>query len=249
MAVSITKSYTAQNFQSNGIIYGYSNISQQNQPKINFKAQNIKSDNSADDDTDSSATNNEINTSEPANTDKQKKTKENGKNSTDKSSNPSGLTEKQLRIIDDLKARDAKVRRHEMAHIAAGGQYITSGVHYKYEKGPDGKNYAVGGDVSIDTSPVPGDPEATIAKMRKVEQAALAPADPSPQDKKVAAESAFVAAKALSELMMMQEKQRAETIKEQFQSKQNPGTAANAYEQTSTTNEPTAIGNNIDIAA
>ncbi|MEM6357195.1 MAG: putative metalloprotease CJM1_0395 family protein, partial [Pseudomonadota bacterium] len=42
------------------------------------------------------------------------------------------------------------------------------------------------GSVSIDVSPVPGDPEATIAKMQQVKAAALAPAEPSSADRRVA---------------------------------------------------------------
>ena len=53
--------------------------------------------------------------------------------------------------------------------------------------GPDGNRYAIGGEVSIDVAPVDGDPEATIAKMEIVKAAALAPAEPSAQDRKVAA--------------------------------------------------------------
>jgi len=74
------------------------------------------------------------------------------------------LTRAEIQLLDELKQIDTKVRRHEMAHIAAGGRYITSGANFTYKRGPDGRNYAVGGEVSIDTSPVPGDPQATIQK-------------------------------------------------------------------------------------
>ena len=39
----------------------------------------------------------------------------------------------------------------------------------------------------MDTSPVPGDPQATIRKAQTVRQAALAPAEPSGQDQRAAA--------------------------------------------------------------
>ena len=45
------------------------------------------------------------------------------------------------------------------------------------------------GEVSIDKSPVRGDPQATIEKMQQVRRAALAPAQPSGQDRQVAAEA------------------------------------------------------------
>ena len=97
--------------------------------------------------------------------------------------------------IDKLKARDTDVKAHEQAHRSVGGQF--AGVpSYTYQQGPDGKKYAIGGEVSIDTSPVPKDTAATIAKEEQVQRAALAPADPSTQDLKVAAEAANAAAQA-----------------------------------------------------
>jgi hypothetical protein len=89
--------------------------------------------------------------------------------------------------IQTLKSRDTEVRVHEQAHAAVGGQYAGA-PSYEYETGPDGKRYAVGGEVSIDVS-VEKDPEDTINKMQIVRAAALAPAEPSSQDYKVAAEA------------------------------------------------------------
>ncbi len=99
---------------------------------------------------------------------------------------PFQLSDEEQRVVRELRARDREVRAHEQAHMAAGGPYV-SGPYYDYQKGPDGQRYAVGGSVNIDASPVPGDPEATVAKMEVVIRAALAPAEPSPQDMKVAA--------------------------------------------------------------
>ena len=119
------------------------------------------------------------------------------------------FTQTEIKLLETLQRIDTKIRQHEMAHIAAGGRYITSGINFTYKRGPDGKNYAVGGEVGIDTSPVPGDPQATINKMNQVKSAALAPADPSPQDIKVAANAMSEASKALSELMISQIKDQA----------------------------------------
>lgn len=105
-----------------------------------------------------------------------------------RSENAQGLDEAQLKQLTELKARDREVRAHEAAHQSVGGQYAGS-ISYVYERGPDGAQYAVGGEVSIDTSPVRGDPQATIDKMRVVRAAALAPAEPSAQDRAVAAEA------------------------------------------------------------
>jgi hypothetical protein len=107
-----------------------------------------------------------------------------------------GLSPEEQQKVEELKKIDRKVRAHEAAHMAAGGQYIRGGATYTYQTGPDGKQYAVGGEVSIDLSPVAGDPEATVRKMEKVEAAALAPADPSPEDRAVAAQAAREAAEA-----------------------------------------------------
>lgn len=113
-----------------------------------------------------------------------------------------GFTASEAALIDKLKVRDQQVRTHEMAHLAAGGQYVTSGMSFSYQKGPDGIMYAVGGEVGIDLSSEP-DPEATISKMQVVINAALAPADPSPQDRSVAAAASRMMSSARQELQQM----------------------------------------------
>ncbi|MBU1169445.1 MAG: SprA-related family protein [Proteobacteria bacterium] len=105
--------------------------------------------------------------------------------------------------ISNLKARDTEVKAHEQAHIAAGGQYVRGGAHFEYQTGPDGKKYAVGGEVSIDASKEPGDPKATIAKMRTIIRAATAPANPSGQDRAVAANASRIEMEAQSEVMAL----------------------------------------------
>lgn len=101
--------------------------------------------------------------------------------------------------IRELAARDREVRAHEQAHMSVGGQHAGS-VSFTYERGPDGRMYAVGGEVPIDTAPVVGDPQATIDKMEQVRRAALAPAEPSAQDRSVAAQAAQLIAQARAEL-------------------------------------------------
>lgn len=103
--------------------------------------------------------------------------------------------------IADLKKRDQEVRVHEQAHIAAGGQYVRGGATYKFTAGPDGRQYATSGEVSVDTSPVPNDPDATIRKMQTVKSAALAPETPSSKDYSVAASATNEIAKATQEKM------------------------------------------------
>ncbi len=102
--------------------------------------------------------------------------------------------------VAKLQARDAAVKAHEAAHIAAGAGVVTSGASYAYQRGPDGRNYAVGGEVSVDTSPVKDNPQATLVKAARIMASALAPADPSGQDRSVAAEAASMASQASAEL-------------------------------------------------
>ncbi len=109
------------------------------------------------------------------------------------------LSREDQKKLLDLKKRDREVRAHEAAHQAAAGSLARGGASFTYETGPDGKRYAVGGEVSIDASPVPGDPQATARKMERVRAAALAPADPSGQDRQVAARAAMEAQAARSE--------------------------------------------------
>ena len=90
--------------------------------------------------------------------------------------------------IKELKARDTEVRIHEQAHAAVGGQYAGS-PSYEYQRGPDGTNYAVGGEVQIDVAEIKGDPKATIEKMQTVRAAALAPQEPSSADRSIAADA------------------------------------------------------------
>lgn len=119
----------------------------------------------------------------------------------DKSTNSDKqLTEEEQKQIEELKSRDREVKNHEQAHITAGGSYVLGGATYDYQTGPDGKQYAVGGSVNIDTSPVDGDPEATIAKAQVVIKAALAPAEPSGQDQKVASAARQMMSEARKEL-------------------------------------------------
>ncbi len=98
------------------------------------------------------------------------------------------MAPEEIQQLDQLKQTDREVRQHEMAHQVAGGAY-TGGASYEYETGPDGKRYAVAGEVPIDYGPVPNDPQATIEKMQTVIAAAMAPADPSPKDYQVAAQA------------------------------------------------------------
>lgn len=108
------------------------------------------------------------------------------------------------RALQALKQRDREVRQHEQAHLLAAGPFATGGPRYTYETGPDGQRYAVGGEVPIDLSAVPGDPAATIQKAQTIQRAALAPAEPSGPDLAIAAKAATLVAQAQQELTTLQ---------------------------------------------
>ncbi len=114
--------------------------------------------------------------------------------------NGTPLSSSEKLLIDKLQKVDQEVHNHELAHLAAAGGYARSGASYHYQTGPDGRKYAVGGEVQIDTSQGKT-PEETISKMETVRRAALAPASPSGQDQLVAAQSTVRIAKAAQEIV------------------------------------------------
>jgi len=113
------------------------------------------------------------------------------------------LSPEALALIAKLKTRDTEVRQHEQAHLAAAGGLATSGASYTYERGPNGVEYAIGGEVHIDTSPG-GTPQETIERARTIQAAALAPADPSGPDRAVAAQAQQMEIQARQELAQEQ---------------------------------------------
>lgn len=138
-----------------------------------------------------------------------------------KSPGHSELSPAQQQVVAQLQARDAEVRAHEAAHKAAGGA-LAGGASFSYQTGPDGRRYAVGGEVSIRMS-TSSDPRQTIANMQQVRAAALAPANPSGQDMAVASAASQIESVARSELMNLQEQ-------EARPEDDRPGEAADAEE-------------------
>lgn len=102
------------------------------------------------------------------------------------------------RQIQELIQIQNKVIVHEQAHMSAGGE-LAGGASYSYTTGPDGKRYITGGEVSI-SIPSVKEPDEKLRMMAKVRAAALAPADPSPQDMRVAASAGAKEAEARMEL-------------------------------------------------
>ncbi len=110
------------------------------------------------------------------------------------------ISAEEAREVNKLAARDQEVRDHERAHMMAGGSLVRRGASYQYTTGPDGKRYAVAGEVTIDSSVVSDNPQATITKMQQVRRTALAPAEPSAQDRSVATSASQKEAQARQEL-------------------------------------------------
>jgi hypothetical protein len=109
------------------------------------------------------------------------------------------LTVAEEKVVQQLKERDQEVKTHEMAHLASAGQYARGGPTYSYQQGPDGRRYAIGGEVPIDISKEQT-AEETIQKMQSIKRAAMAPAEPSSADRSIAAAATAAEAQARQEL-------------------------------------------------
>lgn len=125
---------------------------------------------------------------------------ENAAADSEENQDPGELTDEEQDQVTRLQARDREVRTHEQAHLSAAGDLALGGPKYDYQRGPDGKRYAVGGEVEIDTSEVPNDPQATLSRAERIKRSALAPAEPSGQDRRVAAKADQMANKARREI-------------------------------------------------
>ena len=157
-------------------------------------------------------------------------TQNNDKNAGQK--NIGELSREEQRIVTELQAADTNVRAHEAAHMAAGGG-LTSPASYTYERGPDNKMYAVAGEVGISTGEG-NTPQESLNKAQTIRRAALAPADPSPQDLKVAAQAASMEMSARAQIM--QEKMA--------QNSQNPNNSNETSAGNSTVNSNTNSAGN-----
>lgn len=119
------------------------------------------------------------------------------------------LTPEQKAQIAQLQQRDREVRAHEAAHKAAAGGMAVGGASFEYAVGPDGRPYAVGGEVSIRMS-TGRTPEETLRNAEQVVRAALAPAQPSAQDIAVAAQANQQAAQARAAIAKEKQDTRAD---------------------------------------
>ena len=144
------------------------------------------------------------------------------------------LSPEEQQRVQELAARDAEVRAHENAHVAAAGG-LAGAPSYSYTVGPDGKRYAVGGSVKIDMSKE-RTPEETLAKAERIRAAAMAPAEPSAKDTSVASKASQMAADARSEIAREKRMEAQESTEDPNTQEKGPWTEV--AEQTDGTPEP-----------
>lgn len=75
------------------------------------------------------------------------------------------------RVLDKFKNLDSEIKTHEQSHAA--GATTTAPIQYNYQVGPDGKLYANGGSVRLDTS-IPKDEGSANAKLEELKDASTA---------------------------------------------------------------------------
>jgi hypothetical protein len=95
------------------------------------------------------------------------------------------LTPEEEAQVRKMAERDREVKAHEQAHVGASGG-LAGSPQYSYQTGPDGQQYAVGGQVSISRGGSSNTDQA-ISEAEAVKRGATAPAQPSSQDLAVAA--------------------------------------------------------------
>ncbi|HIC43072.1 MAG TPA: hypothetical protein EYO73_01895 [Sulfurimonas sp.] len=133
---------------------------------------------------------------------------------------PTDLEPAERQQVAELQQRDSEVRAHEAAHIAAGGSAVSGSASYTYQQGPDGRLYAIGGEVAI-TASGGNSPQETISQARQIQAGALAPASPSPQDLKVASSAAMMEAQARQELALEKSEEQKEEEVNTYQDNQD----------------------------
>ncbi|SDD67593.1 SprA-related family protein [Rhodospira trueperi] len=119
------------------------------------------------------------------------------------------LTPEEQAEVQKLRAIDQRVRQHEAAHKAAGAG-VTGPATFTMVTGPDGRQYAVGGEVSITVNASQSNPQQAIAQLEQVKRAALAPADPSSADRAAAAAAEAALQRAKAALRDQEEQEAAE---------------------------------------
>ena len=157
------------------------------------------------------------------------------------------LTREEQQVVAQLRMRDVEVRAHEQAHLAAAGGYARGGASFQYQRGPDGQKYAVGGEVPIDVGKE-SDPAKTIRKMNVVRAAALAPASPSGQDRRIASRAAIGMSEAQRELASIRQEDAAARQEEVGQRMESAlGDRAGATDSKTDDTGAANAGNNLSV--
>ncbi len=112
--------------------------------------------------------------------------------------------------LQRIKNIDRNVRLHENSHASADGVQTIGTARYKYAEGPDGKLYAVGGEVTVAVQSS-GKPEDNLRAARALRSSALSSDNPSPADFAAAADAGQIEIEALSQ-MAKRAKEIRETI-------------------------------------
>ncbi|HEB9287383.1 TPA: hypothetical protein RZK16_001016 [Campylobacter coli] len=129
------------------------------------------------------------------------------------------LTMQQVQQVRELQSIDRNVKAHEAAHQAAGGG-LAGAASFSYTRGPDNQMYATAGEVPIRMQKG-RTPEETIANARQVVAAAMAPADPSPQDYRVAANALKMEFEARAEATKLKAQEAQEKNEENEEKQEN----------------------------
>jgi hypothetical protein len=153
---------------------------------------------------------------------------------------PGELSDEEIKNVRELAAIDREVRSHEAAHAAVGGS-LAGTPSFRFIVGPDGQQYAVGGEVPISLEQVADDPQATLRNAEQVRAAALAPAKPSSQDLQVAA----AATQLIADAQLQIATQRAAALTTNTSTKPTVGNAATDAFNSAAGNE-TAPGTLLD---
>ena len=140
------------------------------------------------------------------------------------------LSSEAIAMVRKLQSIDSHVRAHEMAHLVAASGLATSGPSFQYQRGPDGQNYAVGGEVGIDTS-AGRTPQETLRRADVIAAAALAPSDPSGQDYAVAAKARQMAIEAQVAIQQEQAQKLSDAAKAYKDDKQTADASGNSGDQ------------------
>ncbi len=92
-----------------------------------------------------------------------------------------GLSDNEQKAVNELKSRDKEVRLHEAEHMRNPELISVGGPKFTYAIGPDGKAYAIGGNVTLTTGK-PKSPEDAMQKAMALKNSSMGVGEPSSKD-------------------------------------------------------------------